>query len=45
MKFKEYIYEKTILYNAVEKGNIDIIKLLISIPELDINAKNVFLKK
>lgn len=42
MKFKENIYEKTILYNAVEKGNIDIIKLLIGIPELDINAKNVF---
>lgn len=42
MKFKENIYEKTILYYAVEKENIDIIKLLISIPELDINAKNIF---
>lgn len=33
--------EKTTLFAAIEKGNIDIIQLLLSIPEIDINMHSI----
>ena len=50
MKFQKKIineifmfhFNKTPLYIAVEKENIDILKLLISRPEIDLNIKSIF---
>lgn len=33
--------EKTTLFTAIEKGNIDIIQLLLSYPEIDINMHSI----
>ena len=40
MKLNIYI-DKTALYLAIEKGNIEIIKLLLKNNELDINCINI----
>lgn len=34
---------KTALHMAVDNGNIEIVRLLLSIKEIDINAKSIFL--
>ena len=35
------VINKTALYIAVEKGNFEIVKLLLSLPEIDINIKSI----
>ena len=42
MKFWRILFYITALYLAVDKGNIEIIKLLLSNDKLDINIMNVF---
>ena len=42
MKFKNFYFEKTVLLIAVEKGNKEIIQLLLSIPEVDVNAHLIY---
>ena len=42
MKFKYNVIYKTALYLAVEKENIEIIKLLLTNDKLDINLINIF---
>lgn len=44
MKFCK-IFNKTILYIAVEKRNIDIVKLLLACENIDINALSIFKTK
>ena len=36
-----FIYE-SILHKACQSGNIDLLKYLISLKEIDINVKNIF---
>ena len=45
MSFNEILilFYKTALYLAVEKGNIEIIKLLLSNDKLDINILNILI--
>ena len=38
----QYSY-KSVLYLAVEKGNLDIIKLLLARPELDVNVQSILI--
>ena len=40
MKLNSYI-NKTALYVAVEKGNLDIINLLLGISGIDLNKENI----
>ena len=40
MKFKLYVH-KTVLFIAIEQGNIDIVKLLLSNDKIDINQINI----
>lgn len=35
------IFQKGILYMAIEKGNIEIIKLLLSCKNIDVNMKTI----
>ncbi len=42
MKFF-YFFDKTALYLAIEKENIEIVKLLLSNEKLDINIINIFI--
>ena len=42
MKFWKILFYITALYLAVDKGNIEIIKLLLSNDKLDINIINIF---
>lgn len=37
-----FIYE-SILHKACQSGNIDLLKYLISLKEIDINVKNIFI--
>lgn len=39
--FLIYIYE-TILYQASESGNLDLVKYLVSLNEIDINTRDIF---
>lgn len=39
----DYIYI-TALYKAVEKQNIEVVKLLLSYKNININVKNIFFK-
>lgn len=49
MKFKVQVFsfyfylffKKTALYMAVEKNNIDIIKILLDDPRIDVNSKSI----
>lgn len=41
MKFIKY-FQKTPLYAAIEKGNLEIVQLLLARPELDINLKSIY---
>mgnify|MGYP002472290562 CR=1 FL=1 len=41
MKFKIHVFNKTPLFMAIEKGNIQMVNLLISIPTLDSNVRSV----
>lgn len=45
MKFCFKDWNKTPLYIAAEKGNSEIVKLLLSMPDIDINAKSIFITK
>ena len=36
-------FNKTVLYNAVEKENIEIIQLLLSNDKIDVNILNIFI--
>ena len=38
-----FLLNKTPLYFAVEKGNIEIIKLLLQNNEIDVNILNIFI--
>ena len=37
-----FIFQKTALHLAVENGNIEIVKLLLLNPEIDVNEKIIF---
>ena len=39
MKFFVLLFHTNALFGAVEKGNIDILKLLLQVPGTDINTK------
>lgn len=39
MKLIDLIFQKTSLRIAAEKGNIDVLNLLLKIPDVDINAR------
>ena len=39
------MFYKTVLYRAVEKENIEIIRLLLSSDKIDVNILNIFNKK
>lgn len=41
MKFEFFWIQKTAFYIAVEKGNIDMIKLLLNSERIDINIKTI----
>lgn len=41
MKFLIFRFHKSPLYLAVEKENMDIIELLLSHPDIDVNFKNI----
>lgn len=43
MKFFLNIIHKTALFAAVESGNINVIKLLLTIPEIDANIICIFI--
>lgn len=44
MKFLFYIYfNKTVLNIAVEEGNFEIVKFLLSVPEIDVNVKSILI--
>lgn len=38
MKFKSLKFNKTALYHAVEKENTEIVKILLSIPNIEVNT-------
>ena len=40
MKFAHYIH-KTALHIAIEKGNIDIVQLLLTNEKIDVNQKSI----
>lgn len=40
MKFKFFFYIPA-LYNAVKEGNVEIVKLLLINPKIDINAQKI----
>ena len=42
MKFY-YLFDKTALYLAIEKENIEIVKLLLSNEKIDVNIINIFI--
>lgn len=44
MKFIKNNFQKTAFYNAVDKGNIEVIKLLMTNEKLDINIPNIYNK-
>lgn len=41
MKFFKFFVHKTALYNAIEKENIEIIKLLLACENIDINLSSI----
>lgn len=41
MKFIDEL-NKTALHYSVENGNIEIVKLLLSFPNIDVNCKSIF---
>lgn len=43
MKFKFYVFNKTALYIAIEKGNVEVAKRILLIKELDVNLKSIIL--
>ena len=38
-----YIFNKTSLYLAIEKGNVEIVKLLLTNDNLDVNIMNILI--
>lgn len=38
MKFKSLKFNKTALYHAVEKENAEIVKILLSVPNIEVNT-------
>lgn len=38
-----YHFNKTLLHSVIEKGNIEIVKLLIKCPEVDINQIIIYM--
>lgn len=42
MKFKFLFFQKTALSMAVEKGNLEIAKLLLANPTIDVNIETIF---
>ena len=45
MKFKNFYFHKTAFYHAVEKGNLEIIKLFLPYDKLNTNILNRILNK
>ena len=43
MEFQIYIIYETILYPACISGNLELVKYLISLHEIDIKSKDVFI--
>lgn len=42
MKFAFFLFNKMALHMAVEKGNPDIVQLLLNREEIDVNIRSVF---
>lgn len=42
MKFYIYFFQKTALYYAIEKENLEVIQLLLEYGKININLKNIF---
>ena len=45
MRFQFVIFHKTSIHIAVEKENIEILQILLSHPEIDVNAKTISISK
>lgn len=43
--FLFFVYQKTILYDAIEKENLEIINLLLSHPTIDVNVYAIILNQ
>ena len=44
MKFFLYLFHKTALFMAIEQDNIDIVKILLEVPTIDVNIMCILIE-